>query len=236
MRSKNIHPDHLNTSREIYNQAQQLVWRRPHQEPFGDSPSDENPSGLGVFEYPLRESNYYADKETGNLYAMYRDAYSPPIGRFPQSDPIGLAGGINPYLYVGANPLSWTDPSGLKAYQCRKPLDALTDKLGAGAAEIAYKYGPYTYHQYSCVVDANGQVTCGGQDRSGSALRSPGTPSKDKFDPQRCEPTVDNKCFDDCLKKEWAKPRPTFGIPFGQDCQNYDNDVNSRCRKECGLK
>lgn len=105
--------DHLNTTREIYNDSQQIVWRRPHQEPFGDSPPDENPSGLGVFEYPLRESNYYADKETGNLYALYRDAYSPGIGRFPQSDPIGLGGGINTYGYVGASPVRFFDPYGL---------------------------------------------------------------------------------------------------------------------------
>src|SRR5262249_34093960 len=104
-----IHVDHLNTTREIYNQSQQLVWRKPQQEPFGDSPPDENPSGLGTFEYPLRESNYYADKETGNLYEMNRDAYSPGIGRFPQSDPIGLDGGVNTYGYAGGSPLRFSD-------------------------------------------------------------------------------------------------------------------------------
>ena len=31
-------------------------------------------------------SLYYRDKETGNFYAMQRDAYSPAIGRFPQSE------------------------------------------------------------------------------------------------------------------------------------------------------
>ena len=53
---------------------------------------DENPSGLGAFEFPLSVSLYYRDKETGNLYAQQRDAYSAAIGRFPQADPVGVAG------------------------------------------------------------------------------------------------------------------------------------------------
>lgn len=67
--------NHLNTPREIYNQAQQLVWRRPQVEPFGDTPPDENPSGLGIFTYPLGASRYYDDTETGMQYAMFRDCY-----------------------------------------------------------------------------------------------------------------------------------------------------------------
>lgn len=86
----------------------------PHQEPFSDSPPDENPSGLGVFEYPLRESNYYADKETGMRYAMTRDCYDPATGRFCQSDPSGLDDGENTYAYVGLDPLGWIDPDGAR--------------------------------------------------------------------------------------------------------------------------
>jgi RHS repeat-associated protein len=108
-----IHPDHLNSARAVYNDQQQLVWLHDQAEPFGNNPPDENPSGLGVFEFPLRESNYYDDKETGSFYAMQRDCYVPGLGRFCQSDPIGLGDGLNTYSYVRGNPLRGVDPFGL---------------------------------------------------------------------------------------------------------------------------
>jgi RHS repeat-associated protein len=53
------------------------------------------------------------DRETNLNYNTLRDGYDPAVGRYTQADPVGLTGGINPYLYVDANPLRKVDPLGL---------------------------------------------------------------------------------------------------------------------------
>ncbi|MFI3155637.1 MAG: RHS repeat-associated core domain-containing protein [Methylococcaceae bacterium] len=82
-------------------------------EAFGNSLPDQNPSGLGTFVFNLRFPGQYYDAETGLHYNMAR-YYNPKIGGFDQSDPIGLAGGVNTYAYVGGNPVNSVDPLGLK--------------------------------------------------------------------------------------------------------------------------
>jgi len=109
-----IHADHLNTPRLIADATGTTVWRWDQQEPFGNDVPNDNPSSLGAFDFPLRFPGQYYDQETNLAYNYFRD-YDPYTGRYVQSDPIGLAGGINTYVYVGANSLSLSDPLGLAA-------------------------------------------------------------------------------------------------------------------------
>jgi RHS repeat-associated protein len=108
-----IHTDHLNTPRLVANSAGTTVWRWDQQEPFGINVPDENPSGLGAFEFALRYPGQYTDKETNLHYNYFRD-YDPSIGRYAESDPIGLRGGLNTYAYVKGRPLTLVDLRGLQ--------------------------------------------------------------------------------------------------------------------------
>jgi RHS repeat-associated protein len=93
------------------------VWRWDQGEPFGNDVPNNNPSGAGAFDFPLRFPGQYFDRETNLAYNYFRD-YDPNIGRHVQSDPIGLVASLNTYAYVLNNPLSYVDPFGLDVKVC----------------------------------------------------------------------------------------------------------------------
>ena len=105
-----IHTDHLNTPRVVVDTSNVMRWSW-FAEPFGTTKADSNPSGAGSFAFSLRFPGQVFDAESGMHYNLNRD-YIPGVGRYAQSDPIGLAGGINTYSYVGGNPISLADTSG----------------------------------------------------------------------------------------------------------------------------
>jgi RHS repeat-associated protein len=108
-----LHTDHLNTPRRITRPSDNIVVWRWDSDPFGTTVANEDPDGDStLFAYNLRFPGQYLDQETGLHYNYFRD-YDPQTGRYPQSDPIGLEGGLNTYAYANLNPVSFADPSGL---------------------------------------------------------------------------------------------------------------------------
>jgi RHS repeat-associated protein len=89
-----------------------LKWQWDNSDPFGNNVANQNPAGVGAFSFNLRFPGQYYDPETNTHYNINRD-YDPSIGRYIQSDPIGLAGrSFSTYAYVNGNPISLVDPDG----------------------------------------------------------------------------------------------------------------------------
>ena len=110
-----IHADHLGTPRKITRPIDNLVVWQWNPGAFGTELPSENPQGAGTFRYNLRFPGQYYDAESGLNYNYYR-LYDPAVGRYTQSDPIGLVGGMNTYSYVSGSPLAGIDPFGLLDY------------------------------------------------------------------------------------------------------------------------
>ena len=98
--------DHLGTPQALYNKQGQQKWQANYSA-FGQAEIINN-----LVTQNLRFSGQYYDDESGLHQNFFRD-YDPRIGRYIQTDPIGLRGGINTYAYVGGNPLVFIDPFGL---------------------------------------------------------------------------------------------------------------------------
>ena len=103
-----VHSDHLNTPQVITDFNQQVVWEGKRL-PFGETDVTST-----QIEFNLRFPGQYYDLETGLHYNYFRD-YDPGLGRYVQSDPIGLQGGLNTYGYSYQNPMMFSDPEGLNA-------------------------------------------------------------------------------------------------------------------------
>jgi RHS repeat-associated protein len=120
-----IHTDHLGTPQKMTDATQAVVWDGGASDPFMMSALPPTPA-IG-----LRLPGQYFDGETGLHYNYFRD-YDPSLGRYVQSDPVGLGGGINTYAYVGHRPTLLTDPLGL--FPNLGPLPGVFPNPGSASA------------------------------------------------------------------------------------------------------
>lgn len=101
------HNNHLETPEVMTDQSGAVVWKADYK-PFGEALIDPASTVVNDFRFP----GQIFDSETGYHYNWNR-YYDPGTGRYLTADPIGLAGGINLYGYVGGNPINVIDPMGL---------------------------------------------------------------------------------------------------------------------------
>lgn len=111
-----LEPDALGSPRVAIDPDRDVaVWRWDLTgEAFGNSAPNEDPDADGIaFTLDMRFPGQRYDAATELNYNYFRD-YDPTTGRYAQSDPIGLEGGISTFQYANLQPLTVSDTLGLK--------------------------------------------------------------------------------------------------------------------------
>jgi RHS repeat-associated protein len=110
--------------------------------PYGSSSyqARRSASELSLKRYKYTEKE--RDEETGFSYHGAR-YYTPWLGRWVSADPGGLTDGVNLYLYVGANPTAFIDPTGNdrrspSIAQMKRRLKEINEEIAKNEAIVAH--------------------------------------------------------------------------------------------------
>jgi RHS repeat-associated protein len=202
-----VHNDHLGSPKQVYTKANVLRWRWMT-EPFGTTAPENTPTaGQAAFTQPIRFPGQYHDTES-NLFYNHHRTYDQTSGRYTQSDPIGLAGGINTYAYVNGNPIRYIDPEGLEKLILHGPRDPVQRAAAVRDPDIAGRLIIYAHGNSSAIADTRSDKTVSMTPSQTAALVrasgvwKPGMPITVKA----CEVAKGNNNFVQGLAKELNVP------------------------------
>jgi RHS repeat-associated protein len=167
------HNDALGTPQTMTDATGTVVWAADYK-PFGEATIT-----VSTITNNLRFPGQYFDAETGLLYNYMRD-YDPVIGKYKESDPIGIQQGTNHlFAYAANNPIRFDDPNGL----CHSTLD-----ISGGNVYTMYNPGPANNYASQTLVREN---------RVGRLVRSSGTCN--------CENKVLDCSYDIYESRHWER-------------------------------
>lgn len=151
-----VQADHMGTPRVVIDPSRnRAIWTwDAKSEMFGSSPPSQDPDLDGTaLVFDMRHPGQRFDSTNGMVYNYFRD-YDPSAGRYLQSDPIGLQGGISTYTYAFNSPSTEYDPYGLappnRAATPTRPRPPVLDRMAPGASrvytrkEFTERFGPFT--------------------------------------------------------------------------------------------
>jgi RHS repeat-associated protein len=201
-----VHSNHLNAPTKVTRSSDNALEWRIDQDPYGTASANQNPGGLGTFVYNLRFPGQIYMSETGLNYNYFRD-YDPQVGRYEESDPIGLKGGsFSTYAYVGGNPISEVDPLGLA-----QPGRTAPYPLPPGPFDFVLPGSPENnawvqnaYQQISQAIESAAQAVANAISHASPDRKAAEDECYEECEHHMCgrDPGPFRLCFNTCMKKK----------------------------------